>query len=141
MSPFSNATSDGDGNWDWDNYTDLNGEEVDDNEGINVKATIEGGDEDNNGDSWAWGSDSDSPKQKSPPKNGVSQSVKQSSARATTRTPPKTDAAATNDGWGDLINWDNDEWGESSGWSNEDWQSPGSKSKISAGGNGGKKAD
>lgn len=141
VSPFSNATSHGDGNWDWDSYTDINGEEVNDDEGIDVKATIEGGDEDNNGDSWAWGSDSDSPKQKSSPKNGVSRSGKQSSARATTRTPPKTDAAASNDGWGDLINWDNDEWGESSGWSNEDWQSPGSKSKISAGGNGGKKAD
>lgn len=140
MSPFSNTTSYGDGNWDWDSYTDINGEEVDDDKGINIEAT-KGGDEDDNGDSWAWGSDSDSPKQKSPSKNGVSQSAKQSSARATTRTPPKTDAAASNDGWGDLINWDNDEWGESSGWSNEDWQSPSSKSKISAGGNGGKKAD
>jgi len=140
VSPFNNMAG-GDGNWDWDNYTEINEEGVDDGEGINGKVTTNGGDEDDNGDSWAWGSDSESPKQKSPPKNGVSQSAKQSSARPTTRTPPKTDAAASNDGWGDLINWDNDEWGESSGWSNEDWQSPESKSKISAGGNRGKKAD
>lgn len=140
VSPFNSMAS-GDGNWDWDNYTEINEEGVDDGEGINGKVTTNGGDEDDNGDSWAWGSDSESPKQKSPPKNGVSQSAKQSSARPTTRTPPKTDAAASNDGWGDLINWDNDEWGESSGWSNEDWQSPESKSKISAGGNRGKKAD
>lgn len=143
VSTLNNTSSHDDGNWEWDSYTNINGEEVDSDEGINSKATVEGDDEDDNGDSWAWGSDSESPKQKSPPKNGASQSVKQSSMRATTRTPPKTEAvAASNDGWGDLISWDNhDEWGESSGWSNEDWQGTGSKSKISAGGRGGKKAD
>ncbi|KAL9980390.1 hypothetical protein ACROYT_G008977 [Oculina patagonica] len=141
VSTFNNAASHDDGNWDWDSYTNINGEEEDDVQEINGKATMESGDEDDNVDSWAWGSDSESPKQKSPPKNGLSQSAKQSSARETTRTPPKTKAAASNDGWGDLINWNNDEWGESSGWSNEDWQSSGSKSKIAAGGRGGKKAD
>lgn len=60
MSSFSNAISYGDGNWDWDSYIDINGEEVYDDEGIDVKVIIEGGDEDNNGDFWVWGSDSDS---------------------------------------------------------------------------------
>lgn len=142
VSALNNAANRNDENWDWDSYADITDEEVDDhNEGVNGKATMKDDDEDDNGDSWAWGSDSESPKQKSPPKNGTSQSTKQSSLRGATKTPPKTELAANNDGWGDLISWDNDEWGESSGWSNEDWQSSASKSKISAGGRGGKKAD
>ena len=134
-------------NWDWDNYAEINGEE-DDDEGINVEVTkLEGDDEDNNGeiDSWAWGSDSESPKQKSPPatKNGASWSTKQASKTATgKKTKPEAVTRQTSDGWGDLISWENDEWGESSGWSNEDWKSNDGKSKIAtAGGKGGKKAD
>lgn len=133
VSAFNNVASHDDGNWDWDSYTNINGEDIGNDEEINGKVGTESGDEDGNGDSWAWGSDSESPKQTSPPKNGLSQSVKKSSARGTTRTPPKTKSVDSNDGWGDLISWDNDEWGESSGWSNEDW-------KSSAAG-GGKKAD
>lgn len=133
-----------DDNWDWDGYEDVNDEEADDNEASNGKASLKGNDEDI-GDSWAWGSDSEITKQPTLSKNGTSQNTRESlsSSRRKTKSPPKTEAAvAKNDGWEDLISWDNDGWGESSAWSNEEWQSSSAgKSKITAGGKGGNKDD
>nr|XP_058959677.1 ADP-ribosylation factor GTPase-activating protein 1-like [Pocillopora verrucosa] len=133
-----------DDNWDWDGYEDVNDEEADDNEASSGKASLKGNDEDN-GDSWAWGSDSEITKQPTLSKNGTSQNTRESlsSSRRKTKSPPKTEAAvAKNDGWEDLISWDNDGWGESSAWSNEEWQSSSAgKSKITAGGRGGNKDD
>ncbi|KAJ7326529.1 ADP-ribosylation factor GTPase-activating protein 1 [Desmophyllum pertusum] len=68
VSTLNNASSHDDGNWEWDSYMNINGEEVDSDEGINGKATMEGEDDDDNGDSWAWGSDSESPKQNRHPR-------------------------------------------------------------------------
>jgi len=146
VSAVNNGAAHNAENWDWDNYTEINGE-ADSDEGISVKAKREGSDEDDNGDSesWAWGSDSESPKQKSPPaaSSGASQSIKQTSGATTkAKTKPEAVTRQSSDGWGDLISWDNDDWGESSGWSNEDWRSNGGSSKMAAaGGRGGKKAD
>lgn len=144
-SAFNNAASNNTDNWDWDNYAELNGEE--DDEGINITAKTKDDDQEDNGEmeSWAWGSDSESPKHKSQPttKNNASRSSKQiSKTTSSGNTKPEAVTRQSSDGWGDLISWDNDDWGESSGWSNEDWKSNGANSKMATvGGKGEKKAD
>ncbi|XP_068678821.1 ADP-ribosylation factor GTPase-activating protein 1-like [Montipora foliosa] len=128
-------------NWDWDNYAELNGEDAGDDGGISVDRNRDSGNEEDNAtESWAWGSDSESPKQlkSSAPvvRSDASKNTKKSSQTATsTKSKPEAVNRQSSDGWGDLISWDNDDWGESSGWSNEDWKYNGGGSKT------GKKAD
>ena len=131
-----------DPNWDWDSYSDINSDEASDIVQKKVETVV--GDEEHD-ESWAWGSGSESPVQKSQPRNeALKKSSLQSSKTRNVKgiSKAKMEAGGSSDGWDDLITWDNDEWSESSSWSNEEWQSPKLTTVSAVGTRGnGKKAD